>query len=378
MCCERPPFRATAAGRTALAALLALAAIAGGCGKAGDPEPPLRVIPRAAGDLTAQQRGLEVILRFGYPQVTTAGRTLPTVDRVEVWGLVRPLTEPPAADADQGEPQAPQPAVPPPLDPRELAGATSLQGALTGDEVTAAASGDQLVVRLPIQRPEGREGRWYTVRTGSGRELSAFSNQAVLVTTAPPEPPRGLRASAGGEGIELSWQAEATEAAAVEGFHVYRRNATARDFAEPVGFAGPDDRSLTDRGAGFGQRYVYAVTAVASRVPLVESAIAATTEVDYRDRFAPPPPGALVALSEPGRVRLLWDASNVPDVAGYHVYRRTGEAGEWRRLTDQPAATPEWTDGELPAAATVSYRVTAIDRLGNESEPGEPATAPVR
>ncbi len=57
---------------------------------------------------------------------------------------------------------------------------------------------------------------------------------------------------------------------------------------------------------GFGQSYIYSVTAIASPDPLVESAVASEQEVRYQDRFAPPPPLELVALAEGGRVRLIW------------------------------------------------------------------------
>jgi hypothetical protein len=158
------------------------------------------------------------------------------------------------------------------------------------------------------------------------------------------------------------------------GFHVYRRLATERDFDLPLRLVGPAERSFLDRDARYGQRFIYAVTAVARRAPLVESAIAATREVDYRDVFAPPPPAGLVALADEGAVRLVWDESRAPDLAGYRLYRRRGD-GPWLPLTDEPLTAVEAADADVVAGETYRYRVTAVDALGNESEPGAEAAA---
>lgn len=459
--------------RRLAAAVLAVGAAAGalaGCGKKGDPEPPLRVIPRAAADLTAEQRGTQVILRFAYPRTTTAGAALPGIDRLEVFEVARPLPEPPAtppvtepmgevaepepgepaaaspeagetgtAEPEAGEPAAPEareaepgehataapesvaagvaepapgpvpiiepgaaepspggaptiaeaelrnvapptapPAVPAPLDAREFTATAKQVLALGAEEIAAVSSGDRLTLRLPVSIPERPEARWYAVRTAVEGETSGFSNQAVAVVEAPPAAPSGLELEARAEGVEVRWSAPPAAAGEPVAFQVYRRDATAREFDAPAATAQPGERQALDGGARFGQRYVYGVTAVGRLRPLVESAVAATAEIDYRDRFAPPPPTGLVALSEPGRVRLVWNASDAPDLAGYRVYRRRGEGGAWEPLDEQPLARPERIDQGLAPGDRVAYRVTALDQLGNESEPSEVAAAFVR
>jgi hypothetical protein len=426
-----------------LAVAVAVGGLAG-CGKKGDPEPPLRVIPKAAGDLTAEQRGTQVILRFAYPRTTTAGAALPGIDLLEVFEVARPLPEPPetppltqpmgevaepeaaageppAAAAESAEPegdegppasaapaeQAPQPgpvtepppggaptiaeaelrnaaepptppAVPLPLDAREFTATAQQVLALTGEEIAAVSSGDRLTLRLPVAVPEQPEARWYAVRTTVGRETSGFSNQAVAVVEAPPPAPSGLELEARAEGVEVRWSATPAAGGEPLAFQVYRREATEREFDAAVATAGPGERQALDGGARFGQRYVYGVTAVGRLRPLVESAVAATAEIDYRDRFAPPPPDGLVALAEPGRVRLVWNASGAPDLAGYRVYRRPGEGGEWQPLDEQLLTRPERIDEGLATGQRVAYRVTALDQLGNESEPSEVAATTVR
>jgi hypothetical protein len=404
---------------------LVLGLLVAGCGKKGDPEPPFRPIPKAVSDLRASQRDGEVVLRFGFPATTTAGRALPDLARIEVWEVVRPAPSPvappappagagtapapeggvepqaaaaaaepatgPAATTEAGgkaaapgapaesavpppapaAPPAPPPAGPPPLDPRELAAAATLRLTLTGDEIAEDVAGGRVavVLPLPVPLPESPEIRYYAVKTATARETSAFSNQAVLRVRPPPPAPTGLTLAGKADGVEVGWIPPAADLA---GFAVYRRDAEVKRFGEPLTMTAAGARSYFDASAAFGRRYVYAVTAVADREPLLESAVAETREIDYRDRFPPPPPANLVALADPGRVRLVWGASEAPDLAGYQVYRRRGEA-DWERLTAEPITAGEIVDEGLGAGERVAYRVTAVDRLGNESAPAEAA-----
>jgi predicted small lipoprotein YifL len=370
-----PP--AAALGVAVLAAAVALAA----CGKKGDPEPPLLPIPQAATDLTVEQRGGELILRFAYPRTTAAGLPLPPLERVEVYELVRPAVKPPVppppARAGMAQPPTPPspPAerfVPPPVDPREFAAAATVVRTLRAEELTGAVYGDRLIVTLPLPSPppDPAHAHLFAVRTAAvGDFVSAFSNQAAIVPRPPPPPPAGLTATPRAEGIEIAWEADAG-ADEPAGFHVYRRLATERGFGPPLRLAGPAQSSFLDRDARYGQRYIYAVTAVAQRAPLIESAIAAAREVDYRDVFAPPPPAGLVALADEGAIRLLWDESRAPDLAGYRLSRRSGDA-PWQPLAPEPVTGVEHTDRDVEPGRTYRYRVTVVDGLGNESDPAE-------
>jgi hypothetical protein len=421
MCSERAPRHAVPLAATALVAALAL--LAAGCGKKGDPKPPFRPIPKAVSDLEASQRDGEVLLRFTYPQTTTAGQALPALVRVEVWEMARPMpptpppapvpaaapagsepaapaapaekpatgetpaatppaaatsgASPPGAATPSGTPPPPPPstpavAAPPTVDPREFAGAATLQLKLTGDEIAAATAGAKIAVtlQLPTPLPEPAEVRFYAVKTASERETSALSNLVALPLRTPPPAPAGLTLTPEVDGVDVGWTAAGD---GVEGFEVYRRDAASKEFGEPLTFAADIARTFHDSAAAFGHRYVYAVTAVGARRPLLESAIAETREIDYRDRFAPPTPGHLVALADPGRVRLVWDASEAADLAGYRIARRRGE-GEWETITPEPIAAVEYVDSGLAAGESVAYRVSAVDQLGNESAPAEAAT----
>ena len=119
------------------------------------------------------------------------------------------------------------------------------------------------------------------------------------------------------------------------------------------------------------------MTSLSVLQPPIESAIGSEHEVHYVDRFAPPPPTELVALTEAGRARLVWRASEADDVAGYIVYRREGETGKLERLTAKPVESTEYLDTAVGAGKTYVYRVTAIDQAGNESGPSNEVRAAV-
>ena len=255
----------------------------------------------------------------------------------------------------------------------ELRGA-ELVTTVAADDLTAAVVGGDLVIHLPLADPLPAEPQvvHLAVRTvGSSGEQSAFSNQAAIVPLPPPPPPRGLDAEARSEGIRVSWEPQTQ---GIVGYNLYRREATLRAFENPVAVPTPDRTSYLDRTAKLGGTYVYAVTAVVQRQPLVESAVAQVQEVDYRDRFAPPVPQNLVALAEEGRVRVVWEGSEADDLAGYLVSRRSGPDGDFEPLGEEPRTDTEYVDTHVEPGTRYTYRVVAVDTSGNRSEAAEATT----
>ena len=384
--------------RPSLGWVLCALALAGtsGCGKKGDPMPPIRMVPAPTQDLVAVQRGERILLELPYPTTTAAGTPLPVLSEVAVWQLVTPLpagtTEPPRVD-----------------EPQFLAGARPAR-VVPEDALGELVRGDRIALELPVpDRADGATLISLAVKTqGPGGAESALSNRITFLRTESPSPPVGLSAEGRADGVRISWEApevppapaggEPPDEAALEdasaseatggedvggdglaGFNVYRRHATERVFGPPLETVGPHARSVVDESAALGERYIYTVTAVASRRPVtVESAFAEAVEVDYRDRFPPPIPRGVVALAEEGRVRLAWRESAAPDLAGYRVYRRDPDTQEFRLVTEDLVEDTELVDRDLRSGATYSYRVTAVDTSGNESEGSERATAAVR
>ncbi len=343
-------------------ALAMLAVVTAGCGKQGPPLPPLRAVPAPTKDLAVVQQGPRLLLSFGYPQVTPAGTALGGISAVEIWEASRPAPEGKAN----------------PLDAREFNAAAKLLQTLSGADLTTATDGDRVNVLLPL--PESAAGatpeaRYFAIRTfGKDGDRSDFSNVAMLVPKAPPPAPDRVTAVARADGVMVEWSPVAGAAA---GYNIYRRGSQERAHGRPIHVAGPQETSWLDTTARFGESYIYTVTALGQLQPIVESAITREQEVRYQDRFAPPPPGDLVALAEEGRVRLVWRASEADDLAGYIVYRRAGDSGAFERLTAQPVEAAELIDTAVRAGDSYTYRVTAIDQAGNESAHGGEVRATV-
>jgi fibronectin type 3 domain-containing protein len=79
-------------------------------------------------------------------------------------------------------------------------------------------------------------------------------------------------------------------------------------------------------------------------------------------------------------VRLTWDNPSLADaarVAGFNVYRRVADTGEFRKVTPQPTFYKMYYDDirNPGLAGKYEYVVTAVDAFGNESVPSAPARA---
>jgi len=366
--CSRQRAFAVALG-TAVVALAVLA----GCGKQGPPLPPLKAVPATTKDLVATQQGAQIVLTFTYPKTTAAGLALPGISAVEVLNAIR------QAGAD-GKAIA--------MDPKQFAATGKTLTKVAGADLTAATSGDRIVITLPVPPAPAKpapaatpapattpapgatpplQAHYFAVRTlGQEGDRSEISNVSAVVPKTPPPAPERLTVTARADGVLVEW---AGVPGAAGGYNIYRRDAKERFHGQPVHVAGAEERSWLDSTARFGQSYIYTVTALAQREPVVESAVGSEHEVRYQDRFPPAVPTEVVALAEAGRIRLVWKSVDADDLAGYIVYRRTGN-GSFERVTAQPLATPEYVDTAVTAGQSYGYRVTAIDKTGNESDPG--------
>ncbi len=395
--CSSLPVRPSAFLRgmlrfTALAlpvSLVALGVPSLGCGKKGDPMPAPRTIPQAATDLKVRQRGLEVVAEFAYPKSTVAGLPLPGIDEVALFVLDRPVaTTAPTAGATPAAPVTPavSPAPGGALampDRREFALAAKPFLALSGAELASAISGDRISVRFRLPEPllADLPARIFAVRThAAGGELSDWSNLAGLLPRVPPPPPMEFSAAAAKNGVDLSWKAGVATSAgsggSSSGYNLYRRDAARTSYGEPIATLEAAASATLDGGVTYGRRYIYALTAIGTREPLAESALSVEREIDYQDRFAPLPPVELSALGSVGEVRLVWQASPDPDVAGYVIERSDPDA-EFHRVNSEPVAALEFTDRGLASGFTFRFRVAAIDRSGNLGPPGEPVATRV-
>lgn len=290
---------------------LAAAILLAGCGYVGDPLPPALNIPAKVTDVRVVQRGAKLHIEFTAPALTTEGLGVREFGEMEL-----------------------------------LAGTTRLQaplpepGKLVEVDVGAAEyAGKETTVTVRFLSPRGRAGDW--------------SDAAVIAVRSPLTPPV-IEAASHPEGIRVSWRAE-------DGvqYRITREEAVAGTVS---------GGEFIDRDVSLGKTYTYRVQAFADKA---ESDVSAASAVTARDTFAPKPPAGLTVVAGVGSVELTWERNAEPDMAGYRVYRAEG-GGDFKVLADAVTA-PAYSDRQVTAGVSYRYRVTALDRAGNEA----PASAEV-
>jgi hypothetical protein len=367
-----PACRALASSILSCAAFLALA----GCGAPADPKPPRPLVPEAVTDLAVQQVGSTVVLTFTLPKAAVDGRALEAPPEVEIYReFLAPTAQPAAKEASRYLAYR----IPSALVDTYLAeGRVQFTDPFKPEEI-AKYAGEQAA---------------YVVRTRvSKRRASADSNLAATVLYAVAEPIREIQITVRQEAIDLSWQPPERlvtgQPAAVVGYRIYRgevapgaeaeaaQNPAKARLAGPMALAGvAASAAYSDAKFEFGHTYIYSVRSVAQyEAASIESADSALAVVTPRDTFPPAPPKDLVVIpvtggpGEPAHLELSWAISPETDLAGYNVYRSEQEGVQGERLNRELLPTPTFRDMSVAVGRRYTYRVTAVDRAGNESLP---------
>jgi subtilase family serine protease/Tol biopolymer transport system component/flagellar hook assembly protein FlgD/fibronectin type 3 domain-containing protein len=120
-------------------------------------------------------------------------------------------------------------------------------------------------------------------------------------------------------------------------------------------------------------QYHYQVSAVDTYG--LESPLSAEVMVPVGDLTPPDVPLNLTAVTDQADVILTWSANSEPDLDGYQVYKKNDQG--WDRINSALETATTFTDSSL-ANGTYTYRVTAVDKAGNESVPSNEASATVK
>ena len=233
------------------------------------------------------------------------------------------------------------------------------------------------------------------MRTRASLQRASADSNLVAVRLYPvPERITQLTSAVTQEAIELRWAPpERTTAGmpipALGGFRIYRAEVPAE--ATPEGEQ-PTFRLLSvapspmfrDTQFEFGRAYVYTVRSVAQyEADSVESADSELVRVTPRDTFPPAAPQNLVVVlvpeEAPGRAAfgLSWSISPETDLGGYHVYRSEQSGTRGERINRELLPVPTFRDTSVEAGGRYFYRVTAVDRAGNESPASDPVAGEV-
>ena len=378
-------------------ALLAAALAAPGCGKRGDPLPPLSRTPQGVTELRLAQRGQTLELSFVAPRTSAGGvrlgvlevellradeagsfaklahrtvrRMAPGESFVEAGPLpavgavirvaarvkgggdasalspvvtltVQPPPSPPTAFTAQLEPQAVNLTwVPPPTPPPTP---------IPSPSVTPTASPSPAVSPSPAASPSP--------------EVSPSPQVSPSPIVSPS--PRGSPSPSPSPGARPS---PSPTPKPQGGFWIYRREpeSTYRRPLMAVPVPAPPFRDTT---IAPGDRWCYVVRTVASTEPVVESAGSGEACVENKDVFPPAAPTGVAALVQDDGIEVSWSPSLEADLSSYRVYRAAAGAPPIRAGEVAPPET-SFHDAAAPRGSPVNYTVTAVDQDGNESPP---------
>ncbi len=318
-------------------------------------------------DLSIQQIGHNLELRFTLPQLATDGRRLSKPLEIEVFrGATQPGEAAPAALA------------------------LALWFDLRPDQWQPHRQGERLVYLAALSEKEFNELQGTTltleVRTLTRgfrhRPLESDpSNKISLPLLDVPRPVMNLVAVTAEKAIELRWTPplqtlNGKPLGALAGYRIYRSvTGKPESYSFLVESPGPP---FLDTNIESERTYYYRVRAVLrARGVEGDSGDSEVAQVTAHDIFPPAPPKGLTAVYSPGAVELLWTANDEPDLAGYYVYRREGQSPP-SRITKELLRTPLLRDATVLPGRAYAYQVTAVDLSGNESAPSQPAEVETR
>ncbi|WP_342372061.1 pectinesterase family protein [Propioniciclava soli] len=193
----------------------------------------------------------------------------------------------------------------------------------------------------------------------SGNESAPSAVSAVRKDATAPAAPTGATVVLTGTTAVLDW-ADSREAD-LAGYLVQRAT-TAGGTYRSVTPSPIQESTFTDATGAATSFY---------RVAAVDTSgnVSSWTKVSAPDTIAPAPVTGMVVTTSSSRIKLDWTSSSEKDRAGYHVYRASTPDGPFTRLTATPRTSSDFSDYEAAVGLVWHYRVTVIDKAGNESEP---------
>jgi hypothetical protein len=355
-------FQLRGSGFHAAILILALSALLG-CGVPGAPLPPSAEIPKFVGDLKAQRKGATVTLTWTTPTETSDGELIRKTGKM--------LVQRALSSGSSSELQF-QTISELPLKP------TLNEG--RGDQATAK---DTLTDTL---RSGSAEFAVYSI-LAQGRNGKSFGlpNRASVSLAPDLAPPHKVSANPVPAGIMINWDefAPPENHSRLQTKYAYKimRRLLGANEAVPVKQldAGNQGMSFVDTGIEWEKSYQYWITPVTlwqdgNRKGEIEGDDSPTVEVLAHDSFPPAAPTGLqavfTAMPQNSFIDLTWTANTEPDLAGYNVYRHSGNEPPVK-ITSDLVKTPRFPDPNIEPGRKYFYSVTAVDLRGNESGKSE-------
>lgn len=332
-----------------LAAVLALSAFSGACGRKTEPLVPESPRPETVKGIKAETRGNTAWLSWPIPDKNAEGRSMNPAD-IAQFRIYRTEI---GRDAKRGR--------------------FKLQAEL---DMTGASS--PLVRSNIVTWSEGslRYGQTYgyRIRAVSARGGVSRLSEEIFITPSPPlAVPGDVEAESGDNYTMIAWAPVTTwmDGRPAEGsvrYNIYRGTEHGRYDQTPLNKQPLTVTSYRDATAKNDHTYYYIIRSVAEPAPpWNESPDSATASATPLDRTPPSKPSGLTVLAGVNRVFLTWTENKEGDLAGYHVYRSPGSGKGFVRMNSKVLTRTTFSDDSVRSGSTYYYAVTAVDKYENES-----------
>ena len=246
----------------------------------------------------------------------------------------------------------------PPIDAFEQLGQQVAE--ISGVELPQDGPGAAVSIAIDLSERLDKRTAFAVRGVSSRQKTGPWSDYVIRDILRPAAVPERPEAEAVREGVRVSW----TPADRAVRYVLERR------VGDELEVAGTTDRSeFVDSSAPWETEIHYRVRSqVGEGMGAVESAPSAEIAITPIDTFPPAPPRLLRAVAAGESVELTWAVSPEEDIAGY-IVERDGEA-----LHPDLLQSPSFSDTAPRVDAASEYRVRAVDRKGNRSEPSDPVT----
>jgi len=356
-------FRLSVPFRCAFAAI-ALVLIVAGCGKRRPPLPPVERVQQRTESLSGAQQGNQVILSWPAPQRNAPDSSVQSIRRIDVYRL------------------AEKPGTLTPLTEEEFAARSTLIGSVTYDQIQNA--GENLTYTDTLELAGEPTRLRYAVRyVNASGQRAAFSNfLAIEPAVQIAQPPVLQNATVTEDTVTLFWQPppaniDGSTPVNLLGYNVYRVDESQSESAQtPVNSALLSGTQYADKTFKFGTDYRYLVRSVSlgTEGAQVESLNSNPLSVAPRDTFQPSAPSGISLAAAPGRISIFFRVNPESDIAGYNIYRSTDPnlpKANWIKLNQALLTRTSYLDDRVEPGQKYYYYLTAVDQVGNVSQPSE-------
>jgi hypothetical protein len=304
-----------------------------GCGYVGPPLPPALNIPKPVTDLSVNEVGDKIIVRFTPPEKTTEDLPVDTLRAITLY--VGPGGSPFSRDTWS-------------------AAAHQYEVPVTNKEFVINAgdwTGQELVIGLRTTGRTGKQSDWSTP-------------YGILSVGQPLIAPTDIDPLNAPDAVALKWKGNAPR------YRVMRAVLT-DPMPKLERVAEVDAPEYLDGMIAEGARYQYVILGIAGENR--QSPPSDAVEFAPKDVFAPETPTGLSAVAGERSITLSWSGSPDGDLEGYNVFRAVGD-GAFAGIA-QKVTLPAYTDNNVEAGKRYRYVVSAVDKAGNESKPSGEASA---